>query len=468
MRIASTTQRWGFAFLTLFILACPSCRKNSDATNADSVTAARQFVESNISHYGTGVHNFGTAAGPGKPVWSAAITKRLSKGIVVFVPIEYSHPYLIGTNLFRNQLFDINHLQYLVIYQHPNDKNSQHSVITSVITYFPDSNNQHLFAFTGIIRQEDWNGNLMATYKYEKNGVVRKLGSASGARKRQASTEDLYLLRICYAASGYNYMASDPENGYYWEIDLGCDEMFIAEPIDGSDGEGFNDIYLPNWEGGSLGGFNSQPSFSVVGGNNIIADIKDYNRCFDNIAGTKSYTVTICVDQPISGIRDTWGLSGAGSSASGNPVSVGHTFLVLTETGFNGTITRNIGFYPRDEVSPAHPVSQGQLNNDANHDYNIALSISLTNSEFFLMLDFINHANDAGYNYDLNSNNCTNFAVNALGAAGIVIPATRGNWPGGEGLNPGDFGEDIRGMQLSPNMTRNSTFNNHPNLGTCY
>ena len=149
-------------------------------------------------------------------------------------------------------------------------------------------------------------------------------------------------------------------------------------------------------------------------------------------------------------------------------MSVGHTFLIFSESGFNGTITRNIGFYPKNGVNPLQPISQGQLNNDANTDYNISLTITLTNSQFFQMMEFLSHGNDPGYNYDLNSNNCTNFALNTLGAAGVALPATRGTWLNGEGFNPGDLGEDIRTMQLAPNMSRNTTYNDHPNIGNCY
>ena len=85
-----------------------------------------------------------------------------------------------------------------------------------------------------------------------------------------------------------------------------------------------------------------------------------------------------------------------------------------------------------------------------------------------LSTPFISHANDPGYDYDLNWNNCANFAINALGAAGIALPARQGSWPGGKGFDPGDFGEDIRAMTLAPNMTRNTAFNDHPNLGNCY
>jgi hypothetical protein len=46
--------------------------------------------------------------------------------------------------------------------------------------------------------------------------------------------------------------------------------------------------------------------------------------------------------------------------------------------------------------------------------------------------------------YDLDDFNCTTYAINAFGQAGITLPQTAGSWPLGGGLNPGNFGQDLR------------------------
>jgi hypothetical protein len=62
-----------------------------------------------------------------------------------------------------------------------------------------------------------------------------------------------------------------------------------------------------------------------------------------------------------------------------------------------------------------------------------------------------------GKNYNLNSANCTDFVIQVLQTgAGITLPDTQGNWPMGGGSNPGDFGEDLRNLTLSPSMSRNT------------
>ena len=129
---------------------------------------------------------------------------------------------------------------------------------------------------------------------------------------------------------------------------------------------------------------------------------------------------------------------------------------------------RNVGFYPSGDVTPLSVESQGQLNNDANHEFNISLNVSVTSSQFAQVLNFIAQGNSPGYMYNLNSNNCSTFAMNALGSAGILVPRTNGSWLNGGGLNPGDLGEDIREMELAANMTRTTMSGTHPNLGSCY
>jgi len=40
--------------------------------------------------------------------------------------------------------------------------------------------------------------------------------------------------------------------------------------------------------------------------------------------------------------------------------------------------------------------------------------------------------------------NCTDAAIAACASAGVLLPRTLGEWPGGAGANPGDFGEDLK------------------------
>ncbi|WP_281847919.1 hypothetical protein [Olleya namhaensis] len=67
-------------------------------------------------------------------------------------------------------------------------------------------------------------------------------------------------------------------------------------------------------------------------------------------------------------------------------------------------------------------------------------------------------------NYNINENNCTNQGIDCLNAGGINLPDTQGSWflGYGGGNNPADLGEDIREMELEPNMTRFTNPGNAP------
>lgn len=126
-----------------------------------------------------------------------------------------------------------------------------------------------------------------------------------------------------------------------------------------------------------------------------------------------------------------------------------------------------MGFYPTTTVKPGASSSQGQLVNNDDHSFNISLNITMTNSQFFNVLNYVSQGNNTGFTYDLNYNNYTTFALNALSAGSIYLGATIGSWPGGRGYDPGDMGEDIRSKTLSSNMTRTTMTGSHPNSGGC-
>lgn len=216
---------------------------------------------------------------------------------------------------------------------------------------------------------------------------------------------------------------------------------------------------------------NNTFSLNLISGNNPIGDIRDYFKCFTNVAcSNNKYKVTVCVDQPTPGTRTAWTLSSNGarsSSFGGNPVNVGHVFLILTEVSPTGTTTRNVGFYPQGNVDPYNPIDKGQLNNNEQHPYNISLTTDVNNSEFYNILNFVSQVNYSNQNYNLNNFNCTTFSIGACSTGDINLPSTIGSWAGGSGNDPGDLGEDIRSMPLQSNMTRNTVDNDHPNLGNC-
>jgi hypothetical protein len=183
----------------------------------------------------------------------------------------------------------------------------------------------------------------------------------------------------------------------------------------------------------------------------IISDINKYLKCFDTNSGAQ---FTIYVDQPIPNSRDAY-------DRNGLDVDVGHTFIGIKQ----GAQTRLLGFYPATGVAPWDPSEPSALVDDSAHPYDVKIDISITASQLSTILNQIK--NRAG-TYNLNSYNCTDFALGACASAGLSLPDTSGNWPGGGGTNPGDLGEDIRLMNSSSTITVSKNSGTAPsNSGTC-
>lgn len=201
---------------------------------------------------------------------------------------------------------------------------------------------------------------------------------------------------------------------------------------------------------------------------NKIGNINDYLKCFDNNPNSDHhYEAMLCVSQPLPGSSEPWDFSKKEYSSHGNPFFVGHVFLILKESTGIKNIIRNVGFYPEGNVWPYQPSDQGCLNNDSYSSFNIALNIQLTSHQFKQILGYLSKGNSKGFMYNLNSNNCTNFALDALKEAGIILPRTVGKWHHGNGLNPGNLGEDLRKMRLSSKMKLITVSQPHGNQGSC-
>lgn len=402
------------------------------------------------------------------PDWEKAQEIDLAGKKALFIPVTYAKEFSIFSNFSGNKAYNVNNITKMVVY-----KKKDGEFAFEVVTYLPDKDYQPN-KFSGIFMVETWEGNLINRYRADKTGSIRKYDFDKEKSSQKESGNEIgrntAIVTVCYEYSGYNCSPSTGEC-YNWSYSAGCDSYFLDDGFgDDFPSDEYLDLIDNSGTGGGGGsGFPAENVITVEDGPSPIANVNDYNKCFTNSPGNgNQYKVTLCVEQPIPGTRESWGWNGSNASGSINPVMVGHTFLVLTQTSPSGTITRNIGYYPSGGVSNFSPTSGGELNNDANSPYDIAIEVSLNSSQFFSILDFISQTNSPGFIYNLNTNNCTHFALNALGSVGINFPRTYGSWTNGGGLNPGDLGEDMRSMQLSSNMTRLTVNNSHPNRGSCY
>lgn len=463
-------------FIPLVILFLPACQKRLSrptppTTDQIRIAAARNFFEQSTRQSDPRTPTGNPRLDAVKtPSWDLAYCIQLSKRSAVVVPVFYQKDLVVTSNFNPKLPLPLNQLTKLVIYQ---DSSGFHM---ELVTSFPDTTTQppNTDKFSGIVFVETWEGASLNSYKLSNNQVLRRQPYFE-AQPSQSLTPDgsktpATYVTICYEIDGYNYAPSDPDDGESWSEPAGCETDYIPDADAGTGMSGAD--YGSVSGGGGTGSTVTAPTIIIPIGNNVIGNITDYLKCFSNYGGSDhTYQVTVCVDQPVPGSRDAWipAPGGpAGSSAANNLVDVGHTFLVFSETFSDHSVVRNVGFYPQTNIYPSSPSAQGQLNNDAGHEYNVSLTITVDNGQFFNILNYISQGNNPGYLYNLNTNNCTSIDLHALAAGGVNLPSTVGSWPGGGfGNDPGDLGEDIRSMQLAPNMTRNTVFNAHPNLYTC-
>jgi len=144
-------------------------------------------------------------------------------------------------------------------------------------------------------------------------------------------------------------------------------------------------------------------------------------------------TVTIYADQPVAGSSTAW-------RAVGTDIDVGHTYISIQQDGK----TRVIGYYPKNPVYPTLPTSPSTFTNDSVHSYDVKYSKNVSGDKLCDMLAYIKSGIPATYNLD--TFNCTTFAITAVNKAGLGIPANTGTWPGGGGCNPGVLGENLKSL----------------------
>lgn len=193
-----------------------------------------------------------------------------------------------------------------------------------------------------------------------------------------------------------------------------------------------------------------------------IPDIRKYLECF-SASGTNC-KVSVLVKQPVPGSPDVYSAS-----------DVGHTFLVFTQTLPNGTtIQRNVGFYPTGLVTPFNKSKDGEYDNDEYSEFNVGVEISVSSANFIKMINAI-EASPPGYN--LNSANCTTWALGLLDKGGVnlssQVPISTASFlglPAFNGYCPGGLGQTLLNMPL-PNLNNGmfnvSPFMLHDNSGSC-
>lgn len=443
------------AVIVFILLTVPSCTRqfaHPTTIEQDLVNQAHKLTDSLSAHTNPVSYR---ADQPKLIRWELASLIPFNHSQGLLVPITYRSPLLMQSNFAGDQLFHVDYLTQLLFFR---DSTGQPHAY--VITAFPDSNyfNDPTRPFTGVKFIEDWAGNPLEKFLYTSDGQINRYHPNTPLAAAITS------VTTCYTINGYNYSPATNET-YSWSEPAGCSTSYYN---DGS----YSSLAPPSSSTPGAGGGSStttKPTVTVLPGNSVIKSISAYFNCFTNVGGSDHhYTVTVCVDQPDPGTRSPWGFTSGGSSGStqaNNVINTGHTFLILSESYPGTTITRNVGFYPSGMVMPSSPSSPGELNDDQNHYYNVSGTFTLDNAQFFNILNFMSSTSTATYN--LNTNNCTTFAINAMAQAGIRLPSTTGTWPGGAGDDPGDLGQDMKNTIITGIALNSSPGYSPNNAGQC-
>ncbi len=442
----------------LFIL---SCRKDAPSSFSRSgmpgpasdtlVAQARAYFLSEVQPSQTTDPDNYRASQPREVLWPRAGLVQTSHGPGILVPIQYRNDLLVTTAPGGSRRYNLNGATRLFIY-----RGEQEQFHAELLTHLPDTSYlQHPDrGYSGVTLVESWSGQHIAAYRFTPGQPTLKYAYPAHGANVEAG-----VVTSCTVINGYNYAEGDPDEGYAWSEPGPCMEMYIPDNPQGSGGDG--GAYASSAGGGGSG----SGTVAVYSANHIITNIRQYFQCFTATRGA-TYRVTLAVDQPYPGTRTPWRLDPDPGSSS--LFDAGHAFLIFSESYPDGTtITRNVGFYPTSMVQAFRSQSQGVLNNDESHSYNVSGTFQVTiPSLFFSMLSYVAQGSNPGYMYNLSSNNCATFAIDALAQGHLYVPSTIGYWVNGIGNDPGDLGQDLLTDNIT-GMSKGFAATAHPNVGSC-
>jgi hypothetical protein len=304
--------------------------------------------------------------------------------------------------------------------------------------------------FSGRIITKKWDGTILST-RISENGKITKTGkrinnvnlkslSLTSATKDNCEyivTEDYE--KICF----FSLVGDD-----VWEF-LRCTEW---EPTGNYsiDEYCYSDTYECDY--GSTESCECQLYGMGCEGNSDVGNDGDGS---DSDDGLSNIVVVNMPDEPFTNIQEVLDCFNIGSGAylriystEPNPGSgdthsgtyVGHSFISIIQ----GNTVCTVGFYPEEEtVNPlTNTTSDSILGNDGGNIFSVNVGVPITGEQLGNIINYISSASNSTYN--LNTYNCTDFAIQVGNLGGIPLPDCYGSWPYGGGSNPGVLGEYIR------------------------
>jgi hypothetical protein len=105
------------------------------------------------------------------------------------------------------------------------------------------------------------------------------------------------------------------------------------------------------------------------------------------------------------------------------------------------------------------------MGNDAGHSYDVSITLNVNAAKLVEVLALaMEYSFGIGaHQYDLDTKNCTDFAIDISNLCGLGVPQCNSTWPMGGGSSPGALGQFVRTMALPQGVTRNNSGGTAPN-----
>ncbi len=224
--------------------------------------------------------------------------------------------------------------------------------------------------------------------------------------------------------------------------------------------------YTYGYSGGGGSGYNNSNenndntiNIEVESNDEEPIKVEDYVKCFSTVPDANAtYKITLLSDIPVNGdpskIFD-WSTN-----------SPGHSFIELNKSGSGQSIQQNFGFYPETGwKAPFNVNVDSKIVDNADHEYNASLSLTINSSQFQATLNKIQAI--SGNDYNITTWNCTDFALAIFNAASpqpltipkFAIPTSEYPMPTTVTVSntPQGLYEEIQSLQSSHNISYGTT-----------
>lgn len=140
---------------------------------------------------------------------------------------------------------------------------------------------------------------------------------------------------------------------------------------------------------------------------NPVVDVQKMIDCFNSIPDQgATCSIEIMTDIPVN--------DNPGYLTDHNRTYAGHCFLQIKKSNQGKFITQNIGLYPKTSIKSIATTAPipGRFVDDKMHSYNASMKIDINFVQLAVVLNAIRKYGATGPKYDIDSYNCTDFALN--------------------------------------------------------